>query len=186
MEEDEHTTSVAPMPGIKDTSEEHKESAPGRVRIGIITVSDSRDMGTDESGRIIKELASPHEVVSHNIVKDKASLIRNEIRDMLLNSFNQVDAMIINGGTGVSYRDVSIEAVQPLFEKELTAFSIMFAGLSYGDIGSAAILSRATAGIYRGKVIFCIPGSPKACQLAMEKLITPELAHIVSHIGDIR
>jgi len=165
-------------------SDEHKSEAPASVRIGIITVSDSRDINSDESGKIIKSMASDHEIVAHMVVQDNKGLIKNELMNLILNSFSPVDAIIINGGTGIGTRDITLEAVEPLFEKKLTAFSELFSGLSYGKIGSAAMLSRAAAGIFRGKVIFCLPGSPQACELAMEQLILPELGHIMKHLGD--
>ena len=168
---------------MESPSEEHKEQAPEKVRIGIITVSDTRTLNDDTSGNMIKELARSHDIIKHIIVRDSSALIRNEIRDLVLESLEPVDVIILNGGTGVAKKDVTIEAVRPLLEKELTGFNSILAGLSYAKIGSAAMLSRATAGIYRGKVIFCLPGSPEACQLAMQKLVLPELGHIVMHLS---
>jgi molybdopterin adenylyltransferase len=162
----------------------HKDDAPTSVRIAIITVSSSRTINDDVSGGVIKELAKRHNVVKHIVIKDNAALIRNEIRDNILDSFNPIDAMIVNGGTGISKTDVTIEAVKPLFEKELSGFNSLVMRLSYDSIGSAALLSRATAGVIRGKIVFCIPGSPEACQLAMEKLIMPEIGHIVKHLNE--
>ena len=166
------------------STKEHKESSPAKVRIAIITASSTRTKETDESGKLIAQLASEHQVVKHIVLKDNAALIRNEIMDCLIDSFHQVDAIIISGGTGIGRKDVTIEAVKPILEKELNAFPMLFAALSYQDNGSAAMLSRSIAGILRGKIVFCIPGSPEAVQLAMQELILPELAHIVGHLQE--
>lgn len=165
-------------------SEEHKAEAPDKVRIAIITVSSTRNIADDESGGIIKELARNHDVMKHIVIKDNVALIRNEVRDNILDSFTPVDVIIVNGGTGLSKMDVTIEALRPIFEKELTGFNSLLMAISYQKMGSAALLSRATAGIIRGKVLFCLPGSPQACRLAMEKLILPEIGHIVKHLND--
>jgi molybdopterin adenylyltransferase len=165
-------------------SEEHKAEAPENIRIAIVTVSSTRGIEDDASGALIKELSGAHTVIKHIVVKDNAALIRNEIRDMILDSFNPVDAIILSGGTGLSKSDVTIEAVKPLFEKEISGFNSLMMCMSYESIGSAALLSRATAGMIRGKAVFCLPGSPDACRMAMEKLVLPELGHIVKHARD--
>ncbi len=172
------------MDDIESTSAGHKISAPGTVSIAIITVSDTRDIADDKSGRMIAEAAKAHNIVKHIMVKDNPALIKNEIDDIFQDSFNQVDAIIVNGGTGLSKKDVTIETVRPLFEKEITGFGMLMANVSYAEIGPAAMLSRATAGIVRGKVIFCLPGSPHACRLAMERLVLPEIGHIIKHLED--
>jgi molybdopterin adenylyltransferase len=165
-------------------SKAHKDSAPESVRIAVITVSSTRTINDDASGGVIKGLAHEHKIIKHIVIKDSAALIRNEIRETILDSFNPVDAIIVNGGTGLSRSDVTIEAVKPLLEKELSGFNALLMCLSYEEIGSAALLSRAIAGVIRGKIMFSIPGSPEACQLAMEKLILPELGHIVKHLNE--
>jgi molybdopterin adenylyltransferase len=165
-------------------SEAHKDASPTAVRIAILTVSSSRTISDDVSGGVIKDIARAHTIVKHIVIKDNAALIRNEIRDTILDSFNPVDAIIVNGGTGLSKTDVTIEALRPLFEKELTGFNSLVMCMSFESIGSAALLSRATAGIIRSKIVFCMPGSPEACQLVMEKLIMPEIGHIVKHLND--
>jgi len=167
-----------------DVPEEHKSDAPDFVNIGIITVTNTRDIGDDISGNIIKDIAKEHRIVAHIVVKDKKALIKNEVMELVLNNLNPVDVIIVNGGTGLSRSDVTVDAVKPLFTRKISAFEPLFAGLSYGQIGSSAMLSRACAGIIRTKVVFCLPGSPDACRLAMEKLILPELGHIVKHVDD--
>jgi molybdenum cofactor biosynthesis protein B len=159
--------------------EEHKKHAHGKVICAVITVSTSRTKENDESGKIISDLlkGDGHSVVHYNLVKDDITKIRGEIEIILKKQDRQ--AMILNGGTGISKGDVTIEAVKPFLEKELKGFGEMFRYLSYMEIGSPTILSRAMAGVGKGIIIFCLPGSTNACRLAMEKLILPELGHMV-------
>ncbi len=158
---------------------EHKKFALKTVNIGIITVSSSRTIESDKSGKIIKEIAinSGHNIVNHIVVKDNKEDIKKAISNLILNEKSQ--AIIINGGTGISKDDITVEATAPLFEKELVSFNALFSYLSFKEIGSPALLSRATAGIYKNSVIFCLPGSPNAVKLAMKKLILPEIGHIL-------
>ena len=116
-------------------------------------------------------------MVHHTLVKDDISEIRAALEDFLKNK--NIQAIILNGGTGIGKKDVTIEAIKPFLEKELTGFGELFRYLSYKEIGSPAILSRAMACVGKGKLIFCLPGSTNACKLAMEKLILPELGHMV-------
>jgi molybdopterin adenylyltransferase len=169
---------------VDSPSEQHKADAPPEIRIAVVTVSSTRGIDDDASGSLIKELAKEHKIIKHIVVKDNLALIRNEIRDMILDSFNPIDAIIMSGGTGLAKSDVTIEAVKPLFEKEISGFNSLMMCMSYESIGSAALLSRSTAGMIRGKAVFCLPGSPDACRLAMEKLVMPELGHIVKHARD--
>lgn len=162
---------------------EHKKNAPRVINCKIITVSDTREKDTDKSGRLIIELLenSDHQIVDYTIVPDDATAITEAIRKG--SQDERIDAIITNGGTGIAKRDVTIETVQQLFEKEVTGFGELFRLLSYQeDIGSAAILSRAIAGIVNNKVVFSIPGSSGAVKLAMNKLILPELSHIVGEL----
>ncbi len=135
------------------------------------------------SGKTIMQLLEreEHLVDNYQIVKDEPSLIRSTLEDIL--QLPTMQAVIITGGTGISKRDSTYETIISLLEKRLDGFGELFRVLSYEQIGSAAIMSRATAGIARGKVVFSIPGSQKAVSLAMEKLILPELPHIVSEIN---
>ncbi len=163
---------------------EHKKNAPERLKIGVISISTTRTLGDDKSGKWIKKTAikEGHDVVVHEVIKDD----REKIRDAVVKSIKEynLNVLLLTGGTGISNKDVTIEAVRILFNKELTAFGSIFAQLSYEEIDSAAILSRATAGISGSTVIFCMPGSIKACKLACKALIFPELGHIVKHIID--
>ncbi|WP_174729498.1 MogA/MoaB family molybdenum cofactor biosynthesis protein [Mesobacillus harenae] len=162
---------------------EHKQAAPKQVRCMVITVSDTRNENTDKSGRLIIQLLEEagHTVNAYSIVKDDAEAIRTSV---LQGSENpEIDAVVTNGGTGIAKRDVTIETVQGLFEKEITGFGELFRILSYQeDIGSAAILSRAAAGVINDKAVFCTPGSTGAVKLAMNKLILPELGHVIQEL----
>ncbi len=166
------------------STHEHKQHAPRKVSIGIITVSTTRSLEDDDSGNWIHEqaLEEGHNIVSHQVVTDDARLIASMLRDVIQNESPQV--ILMNGGTGITKRDVTIEAVTPLFSKTLTGFGPLFAELSYDEIGSAAFLSRATAGIVEDTVVICMPGSLNACKLACRKLVFPELGHLVKHVLD--
>lgn len=161
--------------GVKD----HKCHSVEKVKCAVLTISDSRTKENDDSGRIIIEELEKngHEVLHYSIVKDDMPEIQDKIQELLRNS--EVQAMIVNGGTGISKRDVTVESIVPIVEKKLEGFGELFRALSYDEIGSASIMSRAFAGVANGKVILCVPGSPNACNLAMEKLIIPELGHMV-------
>ncbi len=163
---------------------EHKKEAPKSVTLGIITVSTSRALINDTSGQWIGEQVKKkgHSVVFHEVIPDDTETIRATLRDVIKNINPQV--VLMSGGTGITKKDVTIEAVSPLFTKELTAFGPLFAGLSMDEIDSAAIMSRATAGVIGNTVVFCMPGSFNACKLACSKLIFPELGHLVKHVQD--
>ena len=156
---------------------EHKEHAPTSVRCGVITSSDSRTPETDDSGRLIKDLLlkAGHTVLFYAVVKDDAKAIADAVEQASWTC----DAVITNGGTGLGRRDVTIPALAPHFERTVPGFGELFRRLSYDTIGSAAWLSGAAAGVYHGRLVFCLPGSPDACRLALEKLILPELPHAV-------
>lgn len=162
----------------------HKKNAPDHLRVAVISVSTTRSLEQDESGAWIKKQAKKegHEVVIHQMVTDDITAIK----ELTLNVTGKIapDAVIMSGGTGISPKDVTIEAVKPLFEKELTAFGPLFAQLSFEEIDSAAILSRATAGVIGQTLVFCMPGSIKACKLACNALIFPELGHLLKHIKE--
>jgi len=161
----------------------HRREAPGRVPTAVLTVSDTRTPAIDCSGALIRRLLSRagHPVVSSRILPDEPGRIRRALRSWGRDP--RVRAVILTGGTGISPRDATFEAVDGLLEKRLAGFGEIFRMLSYRQVGSAAYLSRATAGIYRGRVLFSLPGSEKAVALAMEKLILPELGHLVSEIA---
>lgn len=162
---------------------EHKQSAPKSVKCKIITVSDTRTKETDKSGKLMIELLTEagHVIIDHVIVKDEAAPIRDAVVKGCEDP--EIEAVLTNGGTGIALRDVTIETVSALFDKEITGFGEIFRLLSYQeDIGSAAILSRAAAGVINNKAVFSTPGSTGAVKLAMNKLILPELGHVVSEL----
>lgn len=166
------------MPEGSRAVREHKEDAPQDLRVAVITVSDTKDEATDESGRILRDgvEAAGHRVAHYAIVRDETSEILHALETSLRVG---VDAVVTTGGTGVARRDVTIEALAPLLDKTLDGFGDLFRLLSFQKIGSAAMLSRANAGVFRGVVVFCLPGSPDGVRLAWEELIRPELAHVV-------
>jgi len=160
--------------------ESHRElAASGPLGFLIVTVSDSRTPETDSGGQKLRELveAAGHRVADAGIVRDEIAAIRETVEGAL--EAQGVDVILLTGGTGVSPRDVTVEAVRPLLEKELPGFGELFRMLSFAEVGSAAMLSRATAGIARGRAIFLLPGSPAALGLAMERLILPEARHLL-------
>jgi molybdenum cofactor biosynthesis protein B len=161
---------------------EHKKKGKKSVRCFVVTVSDTRDETSDTSGQTIKQFLSDegHQTSGYRIVKDEPLDIE-ALLDQALGQ-NDIDAVIVNGGTGISPRDGTFEVVARFLEKKLDGFGEIFRYLSYLDIGSAAIMSRAAAGTARGKVLISLPGSKGAVTLAMEKLILPEIRHMVSQL----
>lgn len=174
---------------MSETAREHKVKAPKRVGFAVIICSSSRfetvklmKLVDDPSGDLIVELLEKagHRVVLRTVVPDDRVLIGQSVVNAL--GMKDVDAVITCGGTGVSLSDVTIETVRPLLRKTLPGFGELFRRLSYDEIGSAALLSRALAGVAdKGKAVFCIPGSPQAVKLCLEKLILPEVGHILKH-----
>lgn len=158
---------------------EHKGKAHRIVRCAVITASDTRTEETDTSGKKVKDLLATHNhpVVSYQILKDEPLLITNAVRALLDQA--DVDAILLNGGTGIAPRDSTFEAIQGLLEKEISGFGELFRMLSYQDIGSAAMMTRATAGVAKGKVVISLPGSTGAVELGMTKLVIPELGHML-------
>ncbi|MDR1990801.1 MAG: molybdenum cofactor biosynthesis protein MoaB [Acidobacteriaceae bacterium] len=161
------------------TDLQHKQHAPSSVRGFIVTVSDSRTDANDTSGNAIAAMltSAGHTVAGRTIVKDDAALVKQTIERQL--SFGDVDVVISTGGTGITSRDTTFEAVNALLEKRLDGFGELFRMLSYQEIGPAAMLSRATAGIAARHIIIALPGSEGAVRLAMEKLVIPEIGHLV-------
>lgn len=149
------------------------------VRCAVLTISDTRTEETDTSGQLIRSLLSTegHSVVRHQIVRDDVWQVRKVIVSWLTDE--EVEAIVTTGSTGLSPRDIAVEAIEPLLDKKLEGFGELFRSLSYSEIGSAAMMSRAIAGVANGKIVFCLPGSPNACRLALQKLILPELRHLV-------
>ena len=161
---------------------EHKEKGKKSIRCFVITVSDTRDETTDLSGQTIKSflIGEGHQTNGYRIVKDEPVQIEALLNEAL--GSENVDAVIVNGGTGIAPRDGTFEVVNRFLEKKLDGFGEIFRYLSYLDIGSAAVMSRAAAGTACGKVLISLPGSKGAVSLAMEKLILPELRHMVSQL----
>jgi len=159
--------------------QEHREKSPQSVSCAVLTISDSRTERDDESGRLIKDKLSQngHRVISYSILKDEADPIKQKINELLRQEELQV--IITSGGTGASHRDITVETIAPLLEKKLDGFGELFRFLSYQEIGTASIMSRAIAGVVGGKVILCLPGSSGAANLAMDKIILPEIGHMV-------
>jgi molybdenum cofactor biosynthesis protein B len=162
--------------------EEHKAKGKGSIRCFVVTVSDTRDETTDQSGQLIKsQLAEAgHQLAGYRIVKDDPVRIEELLHEAMAD--REVEAIVVNGGTGISPRDGTYEIVVKLLDKRLDGFGEIFRYLSYQDIGSAAIMSRAVAGSAQGKVLISLPGSRGAVGLAMDKLILPELGHMVSQL----
>lgn len=156
---------------------EHKAAGPAAVKVAVLTVSDTRTEATDTSGRAIRMLLEEagHTVVIAKIVDDDPDLVTAFVLDRLE---SDVQVIITTGGTGITSRDSTYEAIDALLEKRLDGFGELFRMLSYDDIGAAAIMSRACAGLARGKVVVALPGSEGAVRLAMTKLIVPELGHL--------
>ncbi len=162
--------------------EDHKKQAQGAVCCAVLTISDTRTEADDRSGRIIKDLlaAGGHSTGFYQVVPDDPARIRDHI--IRIADAGSCQAILTSGGTGIAARDTTYEAVVGLLEKRLDGFGELFRTLSWDDIGSGAMLSRAVAGVYRDTMIFCMPGSSGAVRLAMEKLIVPELSHLVWEI----
>ena len=159
----------------------HKEHAPASVKCGVVTVSDSRAPETDDSGTLIRDLfqRAGHSVLFYVVVKDEPK----QILDAVEQASWTCEAIVTNGGTGLGKRDVTIPTLHPSFERLIPGFGELFRSLSHESIGTAAMLSSAEAGVYHGRLVFCLPGSPDGCRLAMEKLILPELSHAIGVMG---
>jgi molybdenum cofactor biosynthesis protein B len=164
----------------------HPDAAAFAVRCAVITVSDTRTVDCDRSGQLIQQLlaANGHQVVAYALVKDDPLQIQTQIE--ALKQRRDVEVLIFNGGTGIAPRDTTYDAIATLLEKTLPGFGELFRGLSYQDIGSRAMASRAIAGTIGNTLIFSVPGSSQAVALAMEKLILPELRHLVTQLNPER
>ncbi len=168
---------------MKDSvPQEHKAHAPASVGCFVLTISDSKTPETDTSGALIRELVSTagHRVTGHAIVKDEPDQVAAVIRSGC--AAPSVEAFILTGGTGITSRDSTYEAIEALLDKRLAGFGELFRMLSYQEVGAAAMLSRAQGGVVQGRVLFSLPGSPNACRLALEKLIIPELPHLIREV----
>jgi len=162
--------------------QQHKKEAPRSVSCAVVTISDSRTEEDDESGKLLKQKLNDngHQVISYSIIKDDADAIGQKIKELMAQQELQV--IITSGGTGVGRRDVTVETVSPVLDKKLDGFGELFRSLSYEEIGTASIMSRAVAGVGGGKVIICLPGSLGAVRLAMDQIILPEIGHMVREV----
>ena len=175
----EFSTSYNPRVGVSD----HKAQAPHSVGCFVLTVSDTRTAETDTSGRAIRELleAAGHDVIASALVPDDPAQVTTIVTRQLTDPTTRV--IITTGGTGITSRDGTFEAVDRLFDKRLTGFGELFRMLSFDEIGSAAMMSRAAAGTVGTRAIFVLPGSESAVRLAMTRLIVPELGHIAQQLS---
>lgn len=162
---------------------DHKKKAGARARVAVITLSNSRTAESDQSGDVIQKLLERggHAVPIRKLIVDSRNVLRASLRELVRQK--DVHAIVTTGGTGISISDITIETVRGMLEKELPGFNSLFMLLSYPEAKSAAMLSRALAGTIKGKPIFCLPGSPRACKLATESLILPELSHMLMLLG---
>jgi molybdenum cofactor biosynthesis protein B len=174
------------MIGAMDIPSMHREQGSKSAAVFVLTCSTSRAEAKrkglpveDPSGDTIEKLIreAGHRVTGRVLIPDNIALLRTAIRQAMK---SDADVIIVTGGTGISPSDVTIEVIVPMFEKELPGFGELFRKISYDTIGSAAMMTRATAGVVRGKAIFCLPGSPDAVRTAVTKLIVPELGHVLS------
>lgn len=176
--------SLQPEPGHKSASTQtHREQAPAQVRCFVLVVSDTRTLETDSGGALVEELleAGGHEVVSRQIVRDEIESIRGAVEQAMAGQ-NAPEAIIVTGGSGIGPRDVTPEALRPLLTKELPGFGEVFRVLSFEEVGAATMLSRAFSGVMGRTLLFVLPGSTNAVRLAMEKLIAPEIGHLVREV----
>jgi len=158
---------------------EHRKDSPTRLNFIIVTVSDTRGEKEDSSGKVLCEMVlnAGHALLDRYRVKDESSEIQSLISTLLTNE--SVDVILLTGGSGIARRDVTVEGIRPFLEKEIDGFGELFRHLSYLEIGPPAMLSRAIAGVAGGKIVFSLPGSENAVRLAIEKLILPEVGHMV-------
>jgi molybdenum cofactor biosynthesis protein B len=173
---------------LSESTKTHKAHAPSKVNFAVFICSTSRyvamqkgELTTDLSGDVIESLLknAGHAVLFKRTVSDDKVMIEHAVKSVLDNE--GVEAAIFCGGTGVTHTDITLETVSPFFEKSLPGCGEFFRRLSYDKNGSSAVMSRAVAGVAKGKALFCIPGSPDAAQIAVESLISPEAGHIVKH-----
>jgi molybdenum cofactor biosynthesis protein B len=171
---------------VSDIPSMHKEQAPKSAVVFIVTCSTSKaeqkkrglpveDPSGDEIERLMREAG--HRITGRALIPDSITLLRTTVRKALR---SDADAVIITGGTGIAPSDVAVEGVSPILEKQMPGFGELLRRISYEKIGSAAMMTRATAGVVRGKAIFCLPGSPDGVTTAVSRLIIPELGHVLS------
>jgi len=169
--------------GGSASTEAHRAAAPQAIGCAVLTVSDTRTADTDSSGALIQQMLTDagHRVAAYTIVPDDPGAIGAALAAWT--GRDDVQAILTNGGTGIAQRDTTYDAIVALLDKRLDGFGELFRMLSYEQIGAAAMLSRAVAGVVQGRALFAMPGSTNAVRLAMERLIVPELGHVVYEIG---
>ena len=163
--------------------EQHRAETPSTpFAFAVVAVTDSKTPESDRNGPLVRELveAAGHAVAIQKLVPNAVSAVQEELQDLLQRE--GIDAVVFCGGTGFSPRDLTVDAVRPFLEREVDGFGELFRALSYAEIGTAAMLSRAVGGVARRRAVFCLPGSPKAVRLAVERLILPELGHLLGQL----
>lgn len=171
------------MSDVGATPREHKAHAPRSVGCWVVTISDTKTPETDTSGAAIRERlgAAGHHVVGVTLVRDEPAEVQRVVREACKDE--RVQAVVLTGGTGITSRDSTFEAIEALLDKRLPGFGELFRMLSYQEIGAAAMLSRAQLGIHARRIVVSLPGSPQACRLALDKLLIPELPHLVREVS---
>ena len=166
------------------TTSNHKQHVSEKITAAILTISSTKRYEDDVSGKKIKEMLGKkgHIIQEYAIIDDDQEVIRTKVEELTGNP--DIMAVITTGGTGITARDVTIEAVKPLYKKELVGFQLLFNMLSFKAVGSASILSRASAGVINNTPVFSLPGSPDAVELGVKEIIMPELGHIVNHLHE--
>ena len=165
------------------TPVEHRATAPASIGCWVLTVSDTKTAETDTSGQLIKKLLTDagHRVVGASIVRDEPKDVQRVIREACAHA--EVRAVLVTGGTGITSRDSTYEAIDAMLEKRLPGFGELFRVLSFQEIGAAAMMSRAQLGVHARRIVVSMPGSPNACRLALEKLVIPELSHLIREVS---
>jgi molybdenum cofactor biosynthesis protein B len=171
------------MTDVAATPQDHKAHAPRTVGCWVLTISDTKTPETDTSGALIRErlAAAGHRVIGSSIVRDEPTEVQRVVREA--SAVAAVQVIIMTGGTGITSRDSTFEAVEAMLDKRLPGFGELFRMLSFEEIGAAAMLSRAQMGIHARRIVVSLPGSPNACRLALDKLLLPELGHLVREVS---
>jgi molybdopterin adenylyltransferase len=165
------------------TPAEHRATAPPSIGCWVLTVSDTKTPETDTSGQLIRKLLidAGHRVVGSSIVRDEPKDVQRVIRETC--THDEVRAVLVTGGTGITSRDSTYEAIEAMLDKRLPGFGELFRVLSFQEIGAAAMMSRAQLGVHARRIVVSMPGSPNACRLALEKLVIPELSHLIREVS---
>lgn len=169
-------------PALPPSVERHRAAAAGGTGFGLVVVSDTRTEADDQTTPLVRQLvaAAGHRVVATTIVPNRDAEIAAALTFLL--GLDGVQVVVFSGGTGLSPRDRTVDAVAPRFERAIPGFGELFRSLSFPEIGAAALLSRACAGVVAGQAVFLLPGSPDGVRLGLERLILPEIGHLVAHL----